>query len=246
MNFSDAMQRLKAKVILCDLDDTILHTNRIFTRQIELFCSTVHAAIPSIPRFEIEAHVHRLSKELYASESIKKSNWSKIAAELVAIYGRSSEEVIENALGFMLNVYETVPDLRTGALEFLREVKESQIPLAIITHGTEAWTDLKLSSHKLHFYIEQLHIVPESEHKTERHWAQAIKALNVAPSEVIAIGDSILTDMWPARKCGVNMLIWVDKPDGWNLYRQGTLPVGAHAIKELTEVIPLICRLPWN
>lgn len=246
MNFSDAMQRLSAKVILCDLDDTIVHTNRIFTRQIELFCSTVHTAIPSITRFEIEAHVHRLSQDLYVTESIKKSNWNKIATELVAIYGRSSEEVITHALGFMLKVYETVPDLRTGALEFLSAVKKAGIPLAIITHGNGEWTDLKLASHKLHFFIEQLHVVPEAEHKTKQQWAQAISALGVAPNEVIAIGDSILTDMWPARECGVNMLIWVDKPDGWSLYRRGTLPVGALPVKELTEVIPLICSLPWN
>ncbi len=245
MNLNSAMATMGASGFLCDLDDTFLHTNRIFAKQIELFCTAVHLAIPTIPQQEITRDVQRLNNEVYKKYAVKSTNWELIANELIKIYGAYSREVIQNALVFMTDVYKTVPELRDGAIEFLREVKDQQIPLAIITHGNEAWTQLKINAHDLHFYIEGLNIVPEEVHKSSSHWQAAIDALDMQANEVIAIGDSILTDMWPAHECGINKLIWVDKPDGWGLYRQGSLPASAIAIKEIPEVIPLVCSLPW-
>lgn len=244
LSLRNAMALLRARALVCDLDDTFLNTNIIFSRQIELFCTAIHLAIPSISQAEIVKQVNQLNNEIYQTHAIKSTNWYIIAERLVVIYGESIREVIYNALSFISQIYKTVPDLRTGVLEFMKEVKDQEIPLAIITHANEAWTDLKIQSHGLHFYIEQLHIVPEEVHKGASHWKMAVDALKVDPSEVIALGDSILTDMWPAHECGIKKLIWVDKPDGWGLYRNGTLPTTACTIKEIPEVIPLIRSLP--
>lgn len=244
LSLRDALDLMRVRGFVCDLDDTFLNTNIIFRRQIELFCTAIHLAIPSISQQELVVRVNELNNKIYQTHAVRKDNWKQIAQQLVEIYGSHIQDVVTNALIFIDQIYKTVPELRGGVLEFMKEVKDQEIPLTIITHANEEWTDLKIQSHGLHFYIEQLYVVPEDVHKGVSHWKRAIETMGFAPNEVIGLGDSILTDIWPAHEVGVKKLIWVDKEDGWGLYRNGTLPSGTYTIKEIPEVIPLIQSLP--
>lgn len=246
MTLQEACKEAGIKLILGDLDDTFIRTNRLFMQQIAIFNETGVKLLPHIQVKDLEESLFRANRQAYATHSVDRASWKEVIRILTEEYGEESHVHIAQAISHIERVYTLVPDLREGASELLKALGDIDIPFGIVTHADGEWTELKVRTHNLDQYALDIRTVPTTEYKGPTHWKQAIDAFAVEPGQTLVIGDSIKSDMIPAYEAGVRMLIWVDNEESYSPYREGDLPPQTKSVTHLDQVIPLIISNPWK
>ena len=72
-----------------------------------------------------------------------------------------------------------------------------------------------------------------------KDWGKPVSdALNMGLSfqNILVIGDSLDSDILPARSLGVKNLIWIDRRNQYNTLEQSSIKQDLHVVKSLNEV----------
>ena len=224
------------KIILFDLDDTLVCTHDIFrTKMNEVKYKLVNISNTS---FEEVTEVYRQIHEAGYSKYFVNFNleFPYLVDELQKHYGFSDIEK-ESLLKILFSILETPLELKEGAIETLEYLKSKSYNLGLVTHALSDWTDFKLDSTGLRKYFSHIQIADPSKVKSSKSWLEGFHAMECKPEEGIVVGDNKTGDIKAAFDINTGKIFWLNNAVGWSMYNQGDLPEGVVEIKKITELI---------
>lgn len=227
------------KAILFDLDDTLIHTNRIFTKEI----NRVKRLVAKEGNVEYDAVAKLIEKSIVDNYSIAKVNpdnvWPMTLNTLKESYSLN-KSTIDKCQKIFEDMYKIVPTLKKDTIRLLQKCNDEKITLGLVTHASKSWTYFKLDSLDLRKYFKYIHIVDIDRFKTHIDWSDAIKEMSLNKETTCIIGDNVKGDIIAGYEAGIKQLIWVKKEDGWSVYNSGELPKCAIKTENLTEVYNIL------
>ncbi len=209
------------KAILIDFDDTLIYTHLIFEHYNNLFITQICQENPHINPKEFDNLFRYLNKKAYSVESVSPDRYQWI---IDVLHQEHPHINFQHHLDTLLSIYKHQPELRPQALEFIQALQQADIPLVLVTHANQDWTDFKLDSLDLRQYFQQVIVIDEHHYKDQQAWLDATNQAGYIPSECIIIGDSLKTDIISTAQAGYRNVIWTNPKDGWSHYSEGEQP----------------------
>lgn len=237
------------KVILLDLDDTLISFEGVSEQAWEKCCSdfTICHEIP-YDTAELLECINTTRKWYWSDpERHKRGRSDMLSArrEIVALAMKKlniHDGILSNELADSYSNYrEKLIHLFPHTLRALDELKSTGIRLGMITNGTKESQRSKLDRFALTEYFE--HILVEGEvgfgKPDERIYRMALSLFNVLSRDCWMIGDNLVWDVQAPQELGIHA-IWYD-------YRGAGLPQDSsilpnHVICDVMELLPLIAN----
>lgn len=232
--FKEWIKARGIKAILFDFDDTLIDTNTIFKKQMEVFLECCLECAPHVDPDEFRVEYKKADDLSYELIGVDPRKWDFVVAQLIEKYG---EEGFKEGLKALHEIYTMAPNIFDGVRETLEICRSVGLRLGLVTHANKPWTDIKLAAHGLNEYFEYVKVVDfcENKYKGPEHWQEAIKEFEVEPESVMVIGDSLRGDVDAAHKAGVRTLVWI--PSKWHLLNKGDKPSGIYEVDEIGNLI---------
>lgn len=230
---------MKIEKILFDLDDTLIHTHSMFMKAITQVSNLISKE-KGIDANEIEKYFY---EEIAKTYSIAKVNPDKVWPLTFSILQKKyklTDEEKSHHMNILLNVYNRKPKIKDYAIELLDKCEAERIELGLVTHASRKWTEYKIKSVRIKKYFKHIQVVDTNRAKNSSDWLKALEKINGTVNDTWVIGDNIKGDIQSAYKVGFRNLIWINKKDGWDLYKTGELPKGVHTAKDLHEVYNIL------
>ncbi len=205
------------KAVVFDLDDTLIHTNIIFQRQIR----ELHQRVYSTFGFNMEAYSAdwvKATNKIVTSHGVGPGIWHNIIKEVADIYGHH-DFLIEN-ISILHDIYRIVPELREGATELLQTLGDGGIKRGLVTHANEPWSYFKLQTTELDRHLDSITIAHENSQKGPEHWKQSLDNLGLQGFQAISVGDNRTGDVKASREAGYAYQVALPSP--WALHAAGT------------------------
>lgn len=200
----DFLRRNKIRGVIFDLDDFLLDTNRdAFGRHMDIYSRQVVAVEPDIPFSFMRQAVHDANKRIHPEMGVDPRRWERIVHALGDTLGWRLRPVLRRFAPTFHAIYESVPGSMPGAVRTV-SILHKEVPVAINSHAVDTWTRDKLFYSGLLRFMTHVHVVPVAQkHKEPRDWDKAARAMDLRPRDVLAGGDSLIADAWPALEAGV-------------------------------------------
>lgn len=161
--------------------------------------------------------------------------WPYRVGKIIQKYGL--DKATENeALKILDKIYTDMPELHPDAVAFLSYLRGLGLQVILFTHADAGWTDRKIDGLNLRQYFDSVEIWSNEKFKDAVAWQTVIEKIGLPKEQVLAVGDSINTDIRPAVEAGLVNVVWVDRGIGWDVYRNGELPKGVTVVKRLGEI----------
>ena len=215
------------KVVLWDLDDTILDTVRVFVDQTKLYTDYVCSQLPELSKKKVHQAFVEANDEAYHALSVSPKRW-ELVIETVADRLSLDREILFGGLPIILRVYETAPEFLDGAEEALRAFRKTDLPMGVVTHASEEWTQKKFAKRGLDAYFDQTMTVSEEKFKSSDDWLEAIRRFGVGPEDVLVLGDNLSGDIRAVHSIGVRHIVYF--PSEWSIYSSGEIPEGVISV----------------
>ena len=209
---------LYPKAILFDLDDTII-TGNVGTEELwKTLCFQHAELIEGLSGDVLFSEVDKLRKWYWAdpeSHRIKRLNLIKARRELVELVfsklGIENEEVCYSLADSFTTKRQEMVTLIPGAIDTLVHLKNTGIPMALITNGASDFQRQKIDRFDLTQYFE--YILVEGEFgagKPDKSvFTHALGILGASPDNAWMVGDDLQRDILGANDSGIYS-IWVD------------------------------------
>jgi len=188
---------MKLKIIAFDADDT-LWDNELFFRETEnRFCSLFEDYLPqhSVARELLQVELKNISLYGYG---IKAFMLSMIETAISITDKKVKAEVIEKIIGFGQELLTKPVNLIEGVEEVLKALKP-KYRLVLATKGDLLDQERKLQKSGLTDFFHHIEIMSE---KKERDYTKLMKHLDIRPSELMMIGNSLKSDILPVLNLG--------------------------------------------
>lgn len=205
LNLKKWFSTKRIEVILWDLDDTLLDTYKLFLQQL----------------------LQQANDSTYHDFSVNPQKWKEVA-KIMAQGLSSDEKNFFDGLPILEAIYETAPEFLTGAKTALRVLKKTGLPMGLVTHANESWTQIKVDQRGLKSFFDQIMIISEDKFKDSADWRKAIKRFDVNPENVLVLGDNLTGDIQAAHSIGVKNIVYFPSP--WAIYSVGKVPQGVISI----------------
>jgi putative hydrolase of the HAD superfamily len=216
------------KLLIFDLDDTLLDTSGLF--------------------FDIKARFFlRLQLRGYKAQDIVRT-FDEIDAKNILRYGYVSERSLVTMRETMESLYwNSGRHFKRGDLETLVRIVSpclSQAPsllpgakrllawchkhyrLALLTRGSLSLQSVKVASHRLGGYFDVVRVVP---HKDRKVFEDILRLHKCKPENALSVGDSPRFDILPAMDAGMNAIYakypWPDRQWKHDKLVNGGVPV---------------------
>lgn len=235
------------KVILFDLDDTLISFEGVSEQAWEKCCSdfTICHEIP-YDTAELLECINTTRKWYWSDpERHKRGRSDMLSArrEIVALAMKKlniHDGILSNELADSYSNYrEKLIHLFPHTLRALDELKSTGIRLGMITNGTKESQRRKLDRFALAEYFE--HILVEGEvgfgKPDEQIYRMALSLFNVSPQDCWMIGDNLIWDVHAPQELGIHA-IWYDNRGAGLPQNSSVLP--NHVICDVMELLPLI------
>jgi len=240
--FKEKLKSLGIKAVLFDFDDTLIYTSEIFIKYMEQFINKV-VEETNIEYDIINESLCRINNEEYKKMGVSPARWNAVVERMAKEEKfRGNENSIVNNLNILKNIYLQQPRIRPGAVATLKELKNAELKLGMVTHANEEWTWRKLESTEMGKYFDTIVIADENCHKGSEHWLTAVENLEVSPSECLVIGDNLGGDVISAASIGAKT-VWLKKGSSWSVYKEGEIPADTILIDELSELLPTLKKI---
>ncbi len=233
------LQENKIKGVLFDLDDTIIKTNEIFNVAVQQVVALYAKVLPHLSVAEVGEIFSKINMVAHGRYSVNPLRWQYVIPEFEQEMSIQKSQA-ELALTILANIYVQRPEFEENAEAILRLIKEWGLLVGLVTHANVEWTLFKLSSLGLDGFFDHVEIVSEDKpHKNSDDWQRGAGKIQLLPKQLLAVGDNIKGDVQAAVEAGFGQVVWVDKKNGWQLYRQGELPSGIHTVKSINGLLTL-------
>ena len=187
------------KVVAFDADDT-LWVNETFFRDAENhFCDLVRDFMPTDEAFDVLFQTEMQNLPIYGF-GIKPFTLSLIEAAIKVSGGQVSVDTIEKLIAGGKQMLEKPVELLTGIEETLMELCK-RYRLVVVTKGDLLDQERKLMKSGLESYFHHIEIVSD---KKPKQYLKLVKHLDIAPHELVMVGNSPKSDILPALEIGAH------------------------------------------
>ncbi len=215
------------KLILWDLDDSLIQTRSVFSGKIDEYLEVV-CSKSEIDIEEIRPIFMEQNNKVFEVKSVNPERWDWVAERMVENFGRN--EFVEY-VPILKSIYKTTPEMVEGAMEVLETIYDSPLAMGMVTHATPEWTELK--TEKIRHMFGHIETVDVNRHKSKEDWEKAAKILGAEAKDCIVIGDSLRNDVEPAGELGMAGILL---PSVWSVYASGTMPNRAVEVEHVSKV----------
>tara|TARA_B110001454_G_C12720536_1_gene434497 strand:+ start:1787 stop:2488 length:702 start_codon:yes stop_codon:yes gene_type:complete len=191
----------KIKVIAFDADDT-LWVNETYFRNAE------HQFAKLLAKYETENKIHQ---ELFKAEiknlkiygyGVKGFVLSMVECALELSNYQISQKTVEAILNIGKKMLEEPIELLDGVEEVLQSLK-GKYKLIVATKGDLLDQERKLEKSNLLSYFHHIEVMSD---KKEKDYLKLIKHLDIHPSELLMIGNSLKSDVLPLIEIGASAI----------------------------------------
>lgn len=217
------------KLVLWDLDDTILNTVVEFTGQMDKYIDSINSQLPQHSKDDLWQLLRKTNNEAYKTSAVSPKRWIEVAKNMAKSLN-VDEDVLNKGLPILMEIYETAPEFLEGSEDALKTFKKMGLPMGLVTHATEEWTKIKIEERGLQKYFDEIHIVNETKFKEAEDWKKAIDSFGVDPKNVLVLGDNLTGDICAVHSIGVGKIVYF--PGLWSVYSSGEIPQGTIVIEK--------------
>lgn len=189
------------KLIILDLDDTLIDTSDIYFEARKSFVKLFNGSFPE--KYIIDTF-----------EKIDTANFSKYGYDPVRYYMSMKDTyktlVSSNALQEFIpnikkcyNLLYSKPKLISGAIQLLDDLRKRKSTVCLITRGKEEFQNYKIDSVNIRHYFDHIKIV---DNKDSILFKKVISALNFTLDETLSIGDSLKSDIIPCMELNIDCI----------------------------------------
>jgi len=189
------------KVIAFDADDTLWVNETYFREAEEVFAEL-------LSKYETK---NKIDKELFKTEirnlaiygyGIKGFVLSMIECALVLSNYRLPQEVIGKIVAIGKEMLEKPLELISGVEEVLQNL-QGRYKLVVATKGDLLDQERKLEKSNLLKYFHHIEVMSD---KKEKDYLKLLKHLEIAPSQLLMIGNSLKSDVLPLLEIGATAI----------------------------------------
>lgn len=189
------------KVIAFDADDT-LWVNETFFREAELEFAKLLAKYETANKIDQELFKKEIANLKYYGYGIKGFVLSMIECALELSNYQLNPKTIESILSIGKDMLEKPIELLDGVEEVLQKLPK-RFKLIVATKGDLLDQERKLEKSNLLKYFHHIEVMSD---KKERDYQKLIKHLDIAPSELLMIGNSLKSDILPLVNIGASAI----------------------------------------
>jgi FMN phosphatase YigB (HAD superfamily) len=223
--------------LLLDLDDTLIKTSEIFNAAKAEVFSLYSKVLPNLSPDEISTIFANASMIGYQEHAVNPVKWRRTILEFEAAL-QIQNSLSEDAIKLLEGIYNSPIEFEEGAKLFLELIKSWQMKVGLVTHANVEWTLFKLKLLGLSDFFDLVEIVDENKaHKDHFDWQQAAEKMEIPAAKLLAVGDNIRGDVQSASTAGFGVVVWIDKKNGWQYYREGNLPAGVLVASALNQLL---------
>lgn len=238
--FERFFERRGVTHLLCDFDDTFIQTHKVISGG----CREVVAGIAiDLGREvgEIKYHFDTAVNLGFRTLGVNPDTlWPHVMLKLSKVYQSAFDQKMhERYLEQLREIYQVVPEYHPGGREFLEVISQLGLPMALVTHASQHWTNFKLDSLGIRRFFEHIEIADVNSHKSASDWERAMNTFRVHPANVMVIGDSLRGDICAGREAGVDNLVWLNRI-GWSVNSEGEVPERTIIVPEFTDLMDLM------
>ncbi len=230
------------QLILWDVDDTLVYTHEVFHRHVNeavrIFCSGANKTFEEVyPAFKvIENHVRE-----WANVNPDKL-WTSAFYQLAHHYPIQDHAVLDQCFEELNKIYTQTLRPIEGALEIIEFLNIHGVSQGIVTHADREWNDFKLKG--AGFNPENftfISAVDVNYPKEALHWCEAYTEIGINPSNVLAIGNNLRSDILPAREAGIEHLILLVNENSNKSHFEGSIPDGVIIARDPSQILSGEC-----
>jgi len=223
--------------IAFDFDDTLIATTEIFATAVDEVLRMYAKVLPQIPPAELAQIFKEIDAVVHAKLAVNPKRWEPIIVNFEREL-KIKKTLAPQALQTFSEIYSKIPEFEQDVEILLEVLKRWGILLILITHANVEWTLFKLSSLGLDRTFDIVEIVDENNiHKDKTDSLRVAEKSKLPVSKIMGVGDNIRGDVQSAIEAGFGKVVWVDKKNGWHMYRQGKLPSGVLVVKKASEIL---------
>ena len=174
---------------------------------------------------------------LFSTYKVSPRRWDAIIDEVIGV---RNKKINRGAKEIFNQIYETPVVFFEGTEEFLRLLHEQKIPMAVLTHANENWTQMKYEWLGMERFIPRKNILTVSQdvYKTEESWRNGLERVKFDPDELLGAGDSPMADINPLCALKVRHCVWVNNGDVWSVHKQ-EMPSNVWRAKTVADILYL-------
>lgn len=188
---------MNVKVIAFDADDTLWVNEPYFRQSEEAFCTLLEEYLP---RHELERELLKIeiaNLGLYGY-GIKGFILSMIETAMTVTNNMISANTVGEIMELGKQMLNQPIELLEGVEEVLKELK-GRYRLVVATKGDLLDQERKLRKSNLTNYFHHVEIMSE---KDDSNYLKLIKHLDIRPSELLMVGNSLKSDVLPVLNIG--------------------------------------------
>jgi putative hydrolase of the HAD superfamily len=188
---------MNVKVIAFDADDTLWVNEPYFRQSEEAFCTLLEEYLP---RHELERELLKIeiaNLGLYGY-GIKGFILSMIETAMTVTNNMISAKTIGDIIDLGKQMLNQPIELLDGVEEVLSTLK-GKYRLVVATKGDLLDQERKLRKSNLNAYFHHVEIMSE---KDDANYMKLIKHLDIRPSELLMVGNSLKSDVLPVLNIG--------------------------------------------
>lgn len=136
------------------------------------------------------------------------------------------------------SVFAARAPLRSGAREMLAELHRADVRLALVTKGDREVQQRRIEDSGLEQFFDLIVIV---ERKSASVFRDVAEQLGVATDELLSVGNSVESDIWPSVDAGIAAL-WLPAYVWEFEQHDPALEPDLHRIDDLADVLRLVAR----
>ncbi|HOK39950.1 MAG TPA: HAD family hydrolase [bacterium] len=224
------------KLIIFDLDDTLVKTGVLYNRQINEFIvsiindlNTINLNYDEIKNLQEEIDIQQIEKYGFSRERFPTS-FVETYKFLCNKYNLPFNQDLSNKY-FKIgkNVFEQIPELFDDT-KFVLEKLYNNYDLVVYTLGEDEIQKNKIYKNNLDKYFKEIFVVGE---KKSEHLKKICN--NYDYTNCYIVGDSLKGEIEPAIKLGINAF-YLKRPDSWK-YHFASVDNGFITITQLKELL---------
>lgn len=198
-----------------DVDDTLCATGPQFKNKMFQACRLM-SENHGLDLGLCQTTLQEVNDECYITHYVNPLRWETVM-EMVAGKLGLSGETRDEALGILMEIYDTPLQLFPDAEEFLAFLTKIQFPRIAVTHADPDWTRKKIEWLGLYQYFDPKDIYVVDMDRPKEWKGSFLKSARRA-SLYGGIGDSKRSDARPAYEAGVEWFFLINRNTGiWKL-----------------------------
>jgi len=247
------------KIFIFDLDDTVWDAYGIFKKYIDELKRTIAVDFKEKCAIgeQIDLSLATLDDldndfDIALSDAFRKvfvnpaNIWRELLMNLVQKYNLTEND-IDRYIEQVWPLYQEVPYVFSEVITTLTDLKKKGVKIYALTHAEEEWTRYKLEKTGLKDYFEEIFYADVNKAKGVDDWKNAIAQiksrdinLGTNTENIAIVGDNLKGDINPSHEVGIRYKFWINRGEGWGLYREGNVPEGTIRVKSLHLIVEYV------